>query len=199
MGPLWPTATDKSLGLTLNLTGSTAETISTRFLCVSSAAANFPTWDWQAMTGEQSKPFADDQTSCFTARTSLWDSFIVYAVDPSKSIVAEDGQTTQRAPQHGFPHPPLNALPVDTSGISMPIYYNQPIVLQCVTTAVVSPVMIIRKVEKGTHAVGGGSLDGIAPKPIFNLPAGPGEALGDPVAQYVKTATEKRHALRRFD
>ena len=41
------------------------ESTSTRYLCVSSAAANFPAWDWQAMTGQENKPYSGEASSCF--------------------------------------------------------------------------------------------------------------------------------------
>ena len=152
------------------------------------------------MTGQEDKPFAGDQASCFTgtwgpkwssfirltlalaARTSAWDSFIIYAVDPRRPVHSEDGQSLP-APLPGYPSPPNNALPMPTNGCPLSIYYNQPVVLQCLNTAVVSPVMVIRRVDKGSLAAGGGIAD--PSKPTFDLPAGPGEVLGDAVSQCV--------------
>lgn len=117
-----------------------------------------------------------------SARTSSWDSFIIYAVDPQHT--ASDANTDpQPPPQVGYPHPPLNALPLPSNGCPMPIHYNQPVVLQCLNTAVVSPIMIIRKVEKGNLAVGGGATEASALKPLYDVPSGPGEKLGDAVSQ----------------
>lgn len=157
------------------------ETVSTRFLCVSSAAASFPAWDWQAMSGQETKPFGQEHASCFTARTSAWDTFIVYAVDPRKAVGVENDN--RPPPPIGYPTPPANALPLPTNGAALPIYYNQPVVLQCLNTAVVSPVMVIRRVDKGSQAVGGGPTDSCSLKPIYDLPSAPGETLGDAVSQ----------------
>lgn len=155
------------------------------------------------MTGQDHKPFAGEQSSVFTgklpctlrklpclidmcsARTTAWDSFVIYAVDPHRRAVDLENAELQEPPQIGFPHPPAHVLPLARDGTAMPIYYNQPVILQCLNTAVVSPIMIIRKVEKGNSAIGGGSADGATAKPKYDLPAGPGERLGDPVSQYV--------------
>lgn len=161
-----------------------SQTVSTRFLCVSSVAASFPQWDWQSMTGQEEKPFVQDQQSSFIARTMAWDSFVMYAVDPSKSAHSDD-DNNQPAPQPGFPQPPANALPILPGGCPAIIHYNQPIVLQCVNTAVVSPVMVIRKVDKGNLATGISMPQAHGPQPTYAMPSAPGEVLGDPVAQSV--------------
>lgn len=69
-----------------------------------------------------------------------------------------------------------------------PIYYNQTVVLQCLISGVVSPVLIIRKVDHGTIAVGGGLADGV--KGVPNHYCAPGEVCGDPVSQLHKIALE---------
>ena len=106
-----------------------------------------------------------------------------------------------------LPRPPANALPVP-DGASATIYYNQPVVLQCIATAVVSPVMIVRQVDKTSTALGGGrgengttarggtpsSNRGESPAPLTTedgrVPVAPGETLGDPVSQLQKVAFE---------
>lgn len=93
-------------------------------------------------------------------------------------------------PRVGFPTPPTNALPLPNNGVHMPIYYNQPVVLQCLNTAVVSPIMVIRKVEKGNHAIGGGTPDPYSSRPAYELPTAPGETLGDAVSQLHRIALE---------
>ena len=90
----------------------------------------------------------------------------------------------------GLPRPPANALPF-VNGTPTPIFYNQPVVLQCVSTAVVSPVMIIRQVEKTSTVIGGGSSDLHPAGSTFSrLPCAPGESLGDSVGQLQKVAFE---------
>lgn len=168
-----------------------SQTVSTRYLCVSGA----PTW----FKGSDGEPFLNNDAnthiphqgepqSCFVAKMSSWDPFIIYLVDPS--IDANSDSAKQRhndLPHHSsrpthYPPPPFNALPYGTG--TQAIHYNQPIVLQCLNTAVVSPVMVIRKVERSTTVIGGGQVPGLSG-------AGPGtESYGDPVSQLHKIALE---------
>ncbi|CBQ72461.1 related to J kappa-recombination signal binding protein [Sporisorium reilianum SRZ2] len=160
-----------------------SQTVSTRYLCVSGA----PSW----FKGSDNQPFLNmnprdqkgqEPPSCFVAKMSSWDPFIIYLVDPSKRADATPSEPLQ-PPVKGYPPPPPNALP--TTGLTssqMTIHYNQPIVLQCLNTAVVSPVMVVRKVEKGTTVLGGalaGTTESISR-----------EAFGDPVSQLHKIALE---------
>ncbi|KAJ1966566.1 hypothetical protein IWQ62_002391 [Dispira parvispora] len=73
---------------------------------------------------------------------------------------------------HGGPVTPTPSPPI-------PIHYNQTVVLQCLSTGMVSPVMIIRKVERGSMVVGG----------MLSSETGK-EVLGDPVSQLHKVAFE---------
>ncbi len=103
-------------------------------------------------------------------------------VDPKKRADATPAEPLQ-PPVKGYPPPPPNALP--TTGLTSSqatIHYNQPIVLQCLNTAVVSPVMVVRKVEKGTNVLGGASAG-----PTESIAR---EAFGDPVSQLHKIALE---------
>ncbi|KAG0142233.1 hypothetical protein CROQUDRAFT_673653 [Cronartium quercuum f. sp. fusiforme G11] len=176
-----------------------SQTVSTKYLCVSGPSASFPAGDWRAMSGMEEKPFAPaEDATCFVARTSAWDPFIVYLVDPSKPSAtahpsgAEQSHPTGAPPPPGYPRAPFNALPVSPGSGPVPIYYNQPIVLQCLSTAVVSPVMVIRKVDKGSTATGGASLDGSGSMAGMSrdVPVAPGEMIGDPVSQLHKIALE---------
>ena len=138
------------------------------------------------------------------------DMFIIYIVDVSKPSSGPD--TIVPPPfQPDYPPPPPNAIPCTPSPelattanntqtgaatstnsnnpTSTPIYYNQTVVLQCLASGVVSPVLIIRKVEQGTIIVGGGQSDtskGVVPD-HYCLP---GEVCGDPVSQLHKIAFE---------
>lgn len=165
-----------------------SQTVSTRYLCVSGA----PTW----FKGSDGEPFLkSDRTgmlpnrneppSCFVAKTTSWDPFIVYLVDPHVSSKARPDSSSQ-SPCPGYPPLPVNALPYNPAQPT-PLYYNQPVVLQCLNTAVVSPIMVIRKVERGTTIVGGGQQP-ISPTTGKFDPSA--EAWGDPVSQLHKIAFE---------
>lgn len=134
------------------------------------------------MTGEADKPFADQEgtASAFESRISSWDAFVIYAVDPLRSPSA---MPDQAGPQNGPGNleRPFNALPIPPAGELLPIYYNQPVILQCVSSGVMSPIMIIRKVDHGSTALGGGPVDpSSASRPLRSAL---GETLGEPVSQ----------------
>ncbi|KAJ2883108.1 hypothetical protein FB639_002242, partial [Coemansia asiatica] len=67
----------------------------------------------------------------------------------------------------------------------IPILYNQPVILQCVSTGMCSPVLTLRKVEKGSMAVGS-----------FYGRDSSRDVLGDPVSQLHKVAFEVRVQTR---
>jgi hypothetical protein len=152
------------------------------------------------MTGLNHRTFvrANDPIH-FTARYDAWDPFIIYLVDPKRpSTPGPVGPDPHRLPashpKH-YPRPPLNALPL--FGCAQPLYYNQPVVLQCLSSGIVSPVLIIRKVGNGTSAMGGGSIyDGPLPEPALPCHSplrrliAPGEELGERVSQLHKVAFE---------
>jgi len=62
------------------------------------------------------------------------------------------------------------------------------VVLQCLTSGVVSPVLVIRKVDHQTTVVGGGLQEGA--KGVADHYCVPGEVCGDPVSQLHKIAFE---------
>src|SRR6266852_2656011 len=93
-----------------------------------------------------------------TILTLALDPFVMYIVDAEKPAGGMDAPPPP--PLHpDYPSPPPNAIPFMNNGTPIPIYYNQTVVLQCLTSGVVSPVLIIRKVEQGTVIVGGGLAD----------------------------------------
>jgi hypothetical protein len=89
--------------------------------------------------------------------------------------------------QPDYPVPPHNAINMMHHGSHIPIYYNQTVVLQCLTSGVVSPILIIRKAEN-TTVVGGGLQEGA--KGVPDHFCAPGEVCGDPVSQLHKVAFE---------
>jgi len=116
----------------------------------------------------------------------LKDPFVMYIVDVNKPAGGID--TPPPPPQPDYPSPPPNAIPFTNNGSQIPIYYNQTVVLQCLTSGVVSPVLIIRKVDHQTTVVGGGLQEGA--KGVPDHYCAPGEVCGDPVSQLHKIAFE---------
>ncbi|QRV79433.1 transcription factor cbf12 [Ceratobasidium sp. AG-Ba] len=162
-----------------------AQTVSTKYLCVSGSGASFKGSDGAPLPGIDHRQRGANPS--FVARTGQWDSFIMYIVDVTKPVGGPD--TSPPPPPHpDYPSPPANAIPYSANGATIPIYYNQTVVLQCLISGVVSPVLIIRKVDKTTIAVGGGLQDGA--KGVPDQYCAPGEVCGDPVSQLHKVALE---------
>lgn len=111
----------------------------------------------------------------------------MYIVDVNKPSAGVDSPPPP-PPQPDYPSPPPNAIPFTNNGSQIPIYYNQTVVLQCLVSGVVSPVLIIRKVDHQTTVVGGGLQEGA--KGIAEHYCCPGEVCGDPVSQLHKIAFE---------
>jgi len=112
----------------------------------------------------------------------------MYIVDVNKPAGGTLDIPPPPPPQQDYPSPPPNAISFTNNGSQIPIYYNQTVVLQCLTSGVVSPVLIIRKVDHQTTAVGGGLQEGA--KGIADHYCAPGEVCGDPVSQLHKVAFE---------
>ncbi|KAG0910260.1 hypothetical protein G6F60_011341 [Rhizopus arrhizus] len=142
-----------------------AQTISTKYLGVSSLDS-------------QQK----DRGTCFVTRTTSWDPFLIYIVDLSRSPNTPSPVPFSHHPTISH-YPPPPAIAIQNHQGSLALHYNQPIVLQCVSTGLVSPVLIIRRVEKGSMVMGGNRLNDLS------YPSGGewgDEALGDPVSQLHK-------------
>ncbi|CCA69689.1 hypothetical protein PIIN_03628 [Serendipita indica DSM 11827] len=161
-----------------------AQTVSTKYLCVSGSGFSFKGSDGALLPGVDN-PHRGGGPS-FVAKIGTWDPFIIYIVDVNKP---QDPNTPLAPPlQPDYPTPPPNAIGVMHHGSNIPIYYNQTVVLQCLTSGVVSPVLIIRKVERDTTVVGGGLQEGA--KGVPDHFCAPGEVCGDPVSQLHKIAFE---------
>ncbi|KAG6872655.1 hypothetical protein C0995_007985 [Termitomyces sp. Mi166 len=113
--------------------------------------------------------------------------FVMYIVDVNKPAGGIDAPPPP-PPQPDYPSPPPNAISFSNNGSQIPVYYNQTVVLQCLTSGVVSPVLIIRKVDHQTTVVGGGLQEGA--KGVADHYCSPGEVCGDPVSQLHKIAFE---------
>ncbi|KAI8337832.1 hypothetical protein EDC96DRAFT_578824 [Choanephora cucurbitarum] len=109
--------------------------------------------------------------TCFVARTTSWDPFVIWLVDNEENHQTLLGQQDYLDLPDSLPAPPAMAMKRQQM---IPIHYNQHVVLQCLTTGLVSPVMILRKVEKASTVVGGSLI----------------EIVGDPVSQLHKVALQ---------
>lgn len=114
---------------------------------------------WNYGNNHMSPNPSEQPTPCFVARTGSWDPFIIWIVDPNY-VKGKDDHSPQQPSNPSFPRPPPAAIK-STSGNPIPIHYNQPIVLQCLTTGMTSPTMIIRKVDKGSMVIGGGIVENV--------------------------------------
>ncbi|EJD42668.1 LAG1-DNAbind-domain-containing protein [Auricularia subglabra TFB-10046 SS5] len=161
-----------------------AQTVSTKYLCVSGSGTAFKGSDGNSL--HDTTPHRGASPS-FAAQTTCWDSFIMYIVDVNRPNASTEGLPPP-PPVPEFPSPPPNAIPFSMNGSQIPVYYNQTVVLQCLTSGVVSPVLIIRKVDHSTVVVGGGAQD--SGKSVPDLYCAPGEVCGDPVSQLHKIAFE---------
>ncbi|KAI0055160.1 LAG1-DNAbind-domain-containing protein [Artomyces pyxidatus] len=162
-----------------------SQTVSTKYLCVSGSGSSFKGSDGAPLMGVDQRNRAT--TPSFIARTSSWDPFVMYIVDVEKPAGGIDAPPPP-PPQPDYPSPPPNAIAFMNNGTPIPIYYNQTVVLQCLTSGVVSPVLIIRKVDHQTTVVGGGAQEGA--KGVGEQYCAPGEVCGDPVSQLHKVAFE---------
>ena len=131
--------------------------------------------------------------SPLAAAHSAPDPFVIYIVDVNKPAGGVDVPPPP-PPQPDYPSPPPNAITFTNNGSQIPVYYNQTVVLQCLTSGVVSPVLIIRKVDHATVVVGGGLQEGAKGVPDSYCP--PGEVCGDPVSQLHKIAFEVYDAAK---
>jgi hypothetical protein len=180
-----------------------SQTVSTKYLGVSS---NATTQRWHCPgTFDPTVASSDTAAACFVARTDGWDPFVIWLVEPDPAKREQQQQQSQSlqdqaietdATPIGYPPPPgvamhprrhvslsqpthggLNSFS-DSSTRLIPVHYNQLVVLQCLTTGMVSPVMRVRKVEKGSIVTGGAEISEGT------------EVLGDPVSQLHKVAFE---------
>ncbi|KAI0268759.1 hypothetical protein BC834DRAFT_867121 [Gloeopeniophorella convolvens] len=165
-----------------------SQTVSTKYLCVSGSGSSFKGSDGAPLMGVDQRNRAS--TPSFIAKTSSWDPFVMYIVDAEKPGGGMDVPPPP-PPHPDYPSPPPNAIPFMNNGTPIPIYYNQTVVLQCLTSGVVSPVLIIRKVDHQTTVVGGGAQEGS--KGVGEQYCAPGEVCGDPVSQLHKVASSQHY------
>jgi hypothetical protein len=104
----------------------------------------------------------DPATSTLLTRTTHWDPFVIYLVNPTEHVSTSDSRR--------------NADPTKSPIL---IHFGQKVVLQCVHTGLVSPIMTLRRVENSSLVPASNSING-----------GDANAIGDPVCQLHKVAFE---------
>lgn len=119
------------------------------------------------------------------ARTGSWDPFVIWIVDTSRSLDSAHTNRTQHPNNPNYPPPPAIALHTTPGQSPIALHYNQPVVLQCISTGLVSPVMVIRKVDKGSMVLGGNRVDDLSGATGGECGD---ESIGDPVSQLHKVA-----------
>ncbi|KAI8991978.1 hypothetical protein BDF20DRAFT_79333 [Mycotypha africana] len=176
-----------------------SQTGSTKYLGVASTSEHPSVFNYPGRLHCQSSKDPKNE-SRFATKTSSWDPFIIWIVDPYiNTNQASEPQNYDRAdefigypslvPTIPYPKPPKIALKNKTNQ-PLAIRYNQQIVLQCLTTGLVSPVMIIRRVDKVSTVVGGAHCP-CEFDPSFSGGGEFGdEVLGDPVSQLHKIALQ---------
>ena len=162
-----------------------SQTVSTKYLGVSNGQP--PSNNSTNTNNSKNNNNAKNNGTCFVARTGSWDPFVIWIVDTTRSPDANTIRPNGHHPNNpNFPPPPAIALQTPSSTQQpVAIHYNQPVVLQCVTTGLVSPVMVIRKVDKGSMVLGGNRMDDLSGKTGGECGD---ETLGDPVSQLHKIA-----------
>ncbi|KAI9251876.1 hypothetical protein BDA99DRAFT_444294 [Phascolomyces articulosus] len=123
--------------------------------------------------------------TCFVARTGSWDPFVIWIVDTSRAPDITAMPRKHHPTNPNYPPPPAIALQTDSHQQPLAIHYNQAVVLQCVSTGLVSPVMVIRKVDKGSMVLGGNRMEDLSGTTGGECGD---ESLGDPVSQLHKIA-----------
>lgn len=157
-----------------------SQTTSTRYLSVVPDFTRTLGSDGRPVTGAKTPQYADEKGALkgFTADASFWESFIIWLVDPS----LPSGPSNHQPPNPDWPRPPANIIPLNT--ISHSIRYNSTVVLQSLRTGVISPTLVVRRIETDSDAVG---MDGH----VHEVPAmPPGELASDLVSQLQKVAFE---------
>jgi hypothetical protein len=158
-----------------------SQTTSTRYLSV--------TPDLTRILGSDGKPVAGARPPAlpttpsffpgFTASASVWESFIIWLIDPTKPPGIGLGP-----PLHpDWPNAPANA--INPGVLAPPIRYNSLVVLQSLQTGICSPTLVIRRIEQDADVVG---MDGTSADFTLSLPEG--ESPGDLVSQLQKVAFE---------
>ncbi|KAI7863491.1 hypothetical protein BDF14DRAFT_1998414 [Spinellus fusiger] len=165
-----------------------SQTISTKYLSVSLNSGLFNSDPSDPNTIRYTR--APDKTR-FVARTDSWDTFIIWIVDIEHPLIDDTVREAKDCIGPSMTHhtlsypPPPSIAYCNTTKEPLGVHYNQPIVLQCLRTGVVSPIMTIRKVDKSSAV--------LCEEGFENLPAGgerKSKVYGDPVSQLHRIAVQ---------
>ncbi|KAJ9096400.1 hypothetical protein QFC21_005222 [Naganishia friedmannii] len=156
-----------------------AQTSTTKFLAISS--------NLRQLLGSDGRPLPLSPNTAtsengFVADQNSWDPFTIWLVDPNKPQAIPE---TSPTPDAFFP-PPSDAITMQNPGVAPIICFNNTVRLQCRATGLITPVMVIRKVD-GPQTVqafeGTRKENELSKCPVNELP-------GDPVCQLHKIAFE---------
>jgi recombining binding protein (suppressor of hairless) len=166
-----------------------SQTTSTRYLSITPDPTRILGSDGRPVTGAVPPVTTNHRTAFpgFSANANTWESFIIWLADPK----LPSGPGSQPPLHPGWPSAPSNAL--FAPHLSLPIRYNNTVVLQSLQSGVCSPVLVIRRVEQDSDVVGG---DGTATEVPACLPEG--ELGGDLVSQLQKVAFEVYRPEQQF-
>jgi hypothetical protein len=161
-----------------------SQTASTRYLNIESDLTNIRGSDGQHIPRARPKPppskIDPSDIPGLVSSASVWESFIIWLADPTKPA----GPSGLAPLQPGWPSQPMNAM--ITGPIPPPIRYNAMVILQSIQSGKCTPIMIIRRIDQDSDAVG---QDGtVTDLSLGHAPEG--ELLGDMVAQVQKVAME---------
>ncbi|WVQ73237.1 hypothetical protein IAR50_002803 [Cryptococcus sp. DSM 104548] len=158
-----------------------SQTTSTRYLSVTPDFTCMPGSDGRPVTGAKPPPRSSEHDGVpgFTVDNVIWESWIIWLVDPS----LPSGPSRRQPPNPDWPSPPANTIP--TTILHPAIRYNSTVVLQSLQTGAISPTLVIRRIESDSDAVG---MDGVHQDGHAVFPAG--ELGSDLVSQLQKVAFE---------
>lgn len=160
-----------------------SQTSSTRYLSVPIDLTRYHGSDGQIVTGAMppALPQTDGHFPGFIVSPNVWESFIIYLVDPSKP----SGLSHVKSINPGWPNLPANAIQVAPHQAGPLIRYNSTVVLQSLLTGRCTPVLVVRQSSEGSEVVGG---DGTVTDQVMACPEG--ELPGNAVSQLQKVGFE---------
>lgn len=172
-----------------------SQTHSTRYLLVSDSASHVKDSSGTGLVSAElwaQRKAASRRPAMFQAKVDAWDAFIIWQVDcrasPSSTSAPKTAPSSATV-DPDWPQPPINALSYDVAQAT-PICFNQTVVLQCPRSGVISPVLVLRRMDQTTTALGGDPAQHADPQTSADACVPPGERAGDAIGQLSKVAFE---------